>query len=87
MTIKNVYMEILLKIQMWLLDYNDKVQKERGGGKVVLFVLPFFPEVRTWLNELTIILHFRMLLKMKRKISLSFFCHSLEVQAVLPQIF
>lgn len=83
-------MEILLKIQMWLLDYNDKVQKERrgGGGKVVLFVLPFFPEVRTWLNELTIILHFRiMLLKMKRRISLSFFCHSLEVQAVLPQIF
>lgn len=72
---------------MSLLDYNDKLQKERKKI-VVLFVLPFLPEVRTQLNQLTIILHFRiMLLKMKHKISLSFFCRSLEIQAVLLQSF
>lgn len=58
---------------MLLLDYNDKLQKERKKI-VVHFALPLLPEVRTWLNQLTIILHFSaMLLKMKHKISLSFF--------------
>ena len=72
---------------MLLLDYNDKLQKERKKI-VVLFVLPFLPEVRTWLNQLTIILHFRIiLLKLKHKIILSFFCRSLEIQAVFLQSF
>lgn len=66
---------------MLLLDFKEKLQKEK---KVVFFVLPLLCEVRTWLNQLTTILHFRiMLLKMKHGISLSIFCRSLAIQVVL----
>lgn len=78
-------MELYLKICMLLLDYNENLQKEK---KVVFFVLPLLREVKTWLNQLTTILHFRiMLLKMKHRISLSIFCRSLAIQAVLLQSF
>lgn len=48
----------------------------------------FLPEVRAWLNQLTISLHFRiMLLKMKLKISLSFCRCSHGMRAALLQSF
>lgn len=48
----------------------------------------FLPEVKACLNQLTISLHFRiMLLKMKRKISLSFCCRSHGMRAILLQSF